>query len=165
MTRIIKYPHVIKDLDKIIQRLLTEEVSKADIAAECNVSRSAIEWAVKKRATVSQLETIAKKGLKVAVIKRRRRAVLSTGESKVCCKVTRFEGIYSDPLSPVKHRIVRPESITKKGSTFKVQSKLDDGIWYDVDIPAREDDAITLLGRLFGYDLTDQGLCIDPLSV
>ena len=77
------------------------------------------------------------------------------GESKLD-KAKMLGEVYSNPLSPVKHRIVRIGTINNKDLKFEVQSKGADGKWYTIDRPSCEDAAVLLLGRLYGYDLITQ---------
>lgn len=164
MTPKPKYPHVIKNLDKIIKRLLTEEITMAGIAVEYKATRSAIHYHVQKKATITQYEKIKKRGPKIAGRSRWGVANNPTGGKAGNAKIKAFVKIYADLLSPVKYRIVRPESILKKGATFKVQAKLDDGIWYNVDILTCENDACSLLERLYLYDTEHSGDLTDLCS-
>lgn len=162
MTRKPKYPHVIKDLDKIIKRLLTEEITMLGIAVEYKTTRFFVAYHVKKKATPMQYRNIVGRSHTIAGRKRRGIANNPTGGKKRNSKADQFGKTYADPLSPVRYRMVRPASIQSKNATFKVQAKLDDGIWYNVDILTRGDDASSLLEQLYLYapenldDVTDQ---------
>ena len=164
ITRKLKYPHILEDIDIIIDRLLHEEITKFDIADEYKVPYHTIFCYVKKAATAAQRSLITDRGHIISGYKRRGTANNPSGGKKGVCKIRAFKGIYADTLSPVRHRIVRPASIQSKNATFKVQSKLDDGIWYSVDILTCADDAFELLEQLYLYTPEDLAGITDPDS-
>lgn len=139
--RNIKSPNVIKDLNGIIERLLTEEVTTNSIAAEYKTTRSTVQYHIKKNTTVTQYEAIRKRGYEVAGRKR------CGGRQRRNSKAMQFGETYADPLFPVKHRIIRPG--------FEVQTKDADGKWYTIDTPSCEDAAVLLLAALYNYDIID----------
>lgn len=157
MTRKPKYPHVIEDIEIIIDRLLHEEITKADIAAEYKVPYHTIGAYIKKAATVTQRGIIADRAFIISGRKRRGVANNPSGGGRVQSKIKAFAKIHTDPLSVVRHKIVRTRVANKsKLTTYEVQTKGPDGKWYTIDHPTCEDAAVLLLGRLYSYDLISQ---------
>lgn len=167
MTAKIKYPKVIADMDRIIYRLLNDDITRRDLATEYGVPYHTMYDYIKRKATLSQQGKISKRGFVVAGRQRRGIANNPAGGKKVECKIKAFTKIYADPLSPVKHRVARTGTKNAKNLKFTVQSKLDDGVWYDVDLPDCENAAFVLVERLYLYkpdDITAPDCCIDQES-